>query len=187
MELSRLEIDGAWLINEEVHLDDRGYFREWYVPRKLQGIPNYSFIPAQGNVSKSKLGVIRGLHYSVSKAGQEKWITCTRGKILDVILDVRLGSPTYGVSKIVELNESNGKSVYIENGIAHGFISMTNESLVTYLTSSTYSFEDEHTINPFDPEIKIQWPKMDYLLSERDKSAPTLSFQRGKGLLPCKN
>ena len=187
MKLSPFEIDGAWLITEESHIDNRGYFREWYMPNKLKDLPNFCFVPAQGNVSKSKLGVIRGMHYSTSIIGQQKWITCTKGRILDVILDVRLNSPTYGLYNVIELSEVNGISVYIESGIAHGFISLTDDTLVTYLTSTTYSYEDEHTINPFDPDIQIQWPKMDYLLSVRDKTAPTLDSQREKGLLPCKS
>lgn len=185
MKLSPFEIDGAWLVTQGPHFDDRGYFREWYVPNKLQNLSNFSFVPAQGNVSKSKLGVIRGMHYSISTAGQQKWITCTKGNVLDVILDVRLDSPTFGLYNVVELNEVNGKSVYIESGIAHGFISLTDDSLVTYLTSSSYSIKDEHTINPFDLDIQIKWPKMDYHLSERDKNAPTLDSQMKNGLLPC--
>lgn len=185
MEISPFKIEGAWLLSQAPHIDDRGFFREWYVPEKLRDLPNFCFVPAQGNVSKSKLGVIRGMHYSLATAGQQKWITCTKGKILDVILDLRVDSPTFRSFNSIELSEINGRSVYIESGIAHGFISLSDDSLVTYLTSSTYSSEDEYTINPFDIGIQIQWPKMDYHLSERDKNAPTLDSQMKKGLLPC--
>jgi dTDP-4-dehydrorhamnose 3,5-epimerase len=185
MKLDPLNIGGAWVINQESHVDNRGYFREWYLPTKIsKELLDFGFVPTQGNVSKSKKGVIRGMHYSMSKVGQEKWITCTTGRILDVILDVRPDSNTYGMFEMVELSESNGRSIYIKEGIAHGFITLADDSVVTYLTNTVYRSEDECIINPFDPDIQIPWPKMNYVLSKKDENAPSLDFQKEMGLLP---
>ena len=171
MKVTPLAIAGAWIIESPVYQDDRGIFREWFKPEALKanGVPALEV--RQANTSISKKGVIRGIHYSPEINGQTKFVTCTSGSVLDVVVDLRPGSMTYGDHIEVELSESLGKCIYISSGLGHGFQSLADKSVVTYLLDKEYSPTNEFGINPVDPELNIRWPLLDFYISEKDRTA----------------
>lgn len=171
---SPLKISGAWLIDSQVHSDERGLFREWFKFREFKDATGIDFTPAQANLSRSAKGVIRGIHFSRARAGQAKLVTCASGRVLDVVVDIRPDSPTFMSWEAVELAPNSGKSLFIASGLGHAFLALEEESVVTYLLSSPYSPADEFEINPLDPEIGIDWPTSNLSLSKKDAAAPTL-------------
>jgi dTDP-4-dehydrorhamnose 3,5-epimerase len=173
-EITALDIDGAWLYQSDVHGDSRGYFTEWFKSELVKNVIGREFKIAQANISNSKKGVVRGIHFTIAKEGQAKWVTCISGKIIDFIVDIRPNSPTYKKWVAVELTEASGKSVFIGEGLGHAFIAMEDESRISYLLSSPYSPKEELAINPKDPEIAIEWPLEELHFSPKDESAPLL-------------
>ena len=186
MKFNQFAIDGAWLAESDVHADNRGNFSEWFKKFEIEKATGFNFEVAQANISTSHKGVLRGIHYSLAEIGQAKWVTCVSGSILDVIVDIREGSPTYGKYETIKLEPKLGKSVLIGPGIGHGFIALEDSSSVAYLLSSQYSPADEYGINPFDIEIKINWGVeiAEATLSDKDKNAPSLETQKATGKLP---
>ena len=189
MKLEKLSIAGVWLGTSEIWSDDRGNFREWFKLSEVRENSNVNFGVHQSNISFSKKGVIRGIHYSLAKEGQSKWVTCVKGRILDVVVDIRPDSPTFKEHLIVELNEENGRSLLIENGLGHAFLSLQDNTAVCYLLNSPYSPSDEHAINPLDPELNIRWNSLfvdldQFILSNKDTNAPFLLEQLNIGKLP---
>jgi len=184
MEIVPLDLEGVFLGSSPLHIDERGYFREWFRKDAMNAVNLGNFEIAQANVSLSNRNVLRGIHYSISDFGQEKWVTCTRGSIIDFIIDLRVDSKTFKKCISVSLNETNGASVFIGNGLGHAFVTLEDSTQVTYLLSSKYEPDFERTIFPFDPELDIKWNVSDLILSERDKGAPTLSQVRANGYLP---
>ena len=183
MKVTPLAISGSWLIESPVFPDDRGIFREWFKLEVLKenGIP--AFEVRQANTSISKKGVIRGIHYSPAINGQSKLVTCTSGSVLDVIVDLRPESITYGDHLEVELSESLGKCVYISSGLGHGFQALENNSVVTYLLDKEYSPNNEFGINPVDLNLNIKWPLLDFHISEKDRTSANFSrINEGKNL-----
>ena len=124
MTLEKLSITGAYVANHHVFPDERGIFREWFKSEEILSIDK-NFTVKQANFSRSKRWVIRGIHYSLAPQGQAKIVTCASGSVLDVIVDLRLGSPTYLEVEYIELSEESGKVVYIPSGVGHGFIVKT--------------------------------------------------------------
>lgn len=189
MEISALGIDGAWLVTSPVWGDERGSFREWFKSAELLAATGINFVVSQANVSLSNRGVIRGIHYSLVEEGQAKWVTCVNGAIIDVIVDIRSGSPTYGKHVTIDLKGGDGRSVFVDRGLGHGFISLENGTAVSYLLSSPYSPRDEFEIYPLDPMIGIDW-KLSLLdgakvsLSPKDSGAPSLAERASQGKLP---
>ena len=175
MIITPLDIAGAWLIEFPVFPDGRGIFREWFKEDFLveSGLPHFGV--KQANTSVSKKGVIRGIHYSHENNGQAKLVTCTFGSVLDVIVDLRPKSKTYGKHKTIELDASNGQTIYISSGLGHGFQALEENTVLTYLLDKEYSPRDEYGLNPLDPELGLEWPLSDYQISEKDNEAPNLS------------
>ena len=173
-EITPLGIDGAWLYQSNVFSDSRGYFTEWFKDELLAKSIPQGLDVAQANLSKSKKGVVRGIHFSIAQAGQAKWVTCVSGKIWDVVVDIRPKSPTFKKWVAIELSEASGKSVFIKEGLGHAFLAMEDETIISYLSSSPYSPNEELAINPKDPQIAINWPLNDLLFSPKDESAPNL-------------
>lgn len=173
--VTKLKIDGAWTFESDVFTDDRGFFREWFKPDFFKAETGVDFLPQQANLSQSDKGVLRGIHFSLAKAGQAKWITCTSGRILDVVVDIRPGSKTFRQWEAIELEATSTKSIFISSGLGHAFLSLEDKSAVTYLLSSPYSPKEEFEINPFDSEIGIDWPDLKFALSKKDAAAPSLS------------
>ena len=175
MKVSPLAIAGAWILESPLYPDERGIFREWFKLEALKenGIP--AFEVRQANTSISKKGVIRGIHYSPEINGQTKLVTCTSGSVLDVIVDLRPESITYGDHLEVELSESLGKCVYISSGLGHGFQALEDKSVVTYLLDKEYSPNNEFGINPVDLNLNIKWPLLDFHISEKDRTSANFS------------
>jgi dTDP-4-dehydrorhamnose 3,5-epimerase len=187
MKFQPLGIQGAWLIESKVFKDERGSFREWFKSGEIRNKIGIDFSVAQANVSTSARGVIRGIHYSLAREGQSKWVTCTSGRILDVIVDIRPDSPTFKHVEYIELHGS--RATFIGPGLGHGFISLEDKSVVTYLLSSPYSPEFEFGIHPTDSELNIDWEvdsilESSFLLSPKDLNAPTLAERFAEGKLP---
>ena len=186
MDLRPLGIEGVWLAESPVWSDERGFFREWFKSGDIKTTTGIDFSIQQANISQSQQGVIRGIHYSLAPQGQAKWITCINGSIRDVIVDIRLSSPTFGKSVHVDLEGQDGKAILIGAGLGHGFASLAHSSTIAYLLSSPYSPAEEFEINPLDPGLGINWDLelSKVSLSEKDKLAPTLAARASEGKLP---
>ena len=172
--LTPLEIEGAWLFESPSHGDDRGYFREWFKSSTIRETIGRSFEVAQSNLSRSKKGVVRGIHFSAASMGQAKWVTCANGALWDVVVDIRPNSPTFKRWTAVELRAESGKALFISEGLGHTFVALEDDTVISYLLSTPYSPKDEFAINPQDPEIAITWPDLYLIFSPKDADAPTL-------------
>lgn len=184
MELEKLSIEGAWIGRSAIHEDHRGSFREWFKAEEIERVIGKKFSVAQANFSQSSRGVIRGIHYSLALAGQGKWVSCMSGSIWDVVVDIRPSSPTFKSWIGVNLRGDTGEALYISEGLGHGFISLEENTVVTYLLTSPYSPEEEFEINPMDPDLAITWPGVEHVLSAKDASAPTLQDRLNEKRLP---
>ncbi len=170
----KLPIDGPFVIVPEVYHDHRGYFMETFSERDFKEIGiTKSFVQDNESYTK-KRGTIRGLHYQIAPKPQAKLVRCVRGSVFDVMVDIRPGSPTFGRWTAVILNEFNHKQVYIPEGFAHGFQSLTDDVIVTYKVTEFYYREFDRAIRWNDPEIGISWPFDNPILSEKDRNAPLL-------------
>lgn len=167
----------------EAHPDDRGCFHEWFKASEFESFTGFPFDLQQANLSISRAGVIRGLHFAEVPPGQEKFVTCVTGAIWDVIVDIRVGAPTYGVWEAVELSSANRRCLYIPNGYAHGFYAR-EQSTVVYLTTAEYNPAVEHGCDPFDAKLGIEWPEGEHVLSPKDAHAPALKELRSAGVVP---
>jgi len=172
--LTPLSIEGAWLFESPSHGDDRGYFREWFKSSVVTETLGREFSVSQSNLSRSKKGVVRGIHFSMAPGGQAKWVTCANGSLWDVIVDIRPKSPTFKRWEAVELRAEEGKSLFISEGLGHAFLSLEDDTVISYLLTTPYSPKDEFAINPQDPEIGIKWPDIQLLFSDKDAIAPSL-------------
>jgi dTDP-4-dehydrorhamnose 3,5-epimerase len=179
-----LSIAGAWEILPVQHGDSRGMFLEWYRFDRLTEAVGYSLELAQANMSVSARGVVRGIHFADVPPGQAKYVTCVRGAVFDVVVDLRTGSPTFGRWEGVLLNDSDRNALYIAEGLGHGFCAVSDDATLTYLCSQTYAPGREHGVHPLDPDLAISWPTASPVLSDRDAAAPGLSQAQAEGLLP---
>lgn len=186
MDIEELGIKGAWIARSPVHHDDRGYFREWFKREELELATGFDFGVKQANISTSNTGVLRGIHYSLAKDGQGKWVTCVSGSIWDVIVDIRPASPTFKQWIGIELTGASGDAIFVSGGLGHGFISLQDNSTVAYLLTSKHSPQEEFEISPLDPDLGISWPLTILHLSDKDKLAPTLREQLSAGNLKTK-
>ncbi len=184
MKIEPLDIDGAWVITPRLHRDARGGFLEQYRCDRLAEIAGRPLRLAQGNTSISARGVVRGIHVTDVPPGQAKYVSCPAGAVLDVIVDLRVGSPTYGRHQTVRLDDVDHRAVYLAEGLGHGFCALTDGAVVSYLCSETYAPERDRAIHPLDPELGIVWPVPTPLLSPRDAAAPWLAEAAERGLLP---
>lgn len=183
--MERAEIDGAWIVSPRVFGDERGYFLEWFRSAEVAEAIGYPPPTMQGNISLSRRGVVRGVHFSSVPPGQAKYVTCVSGAIFDVIVDVRTGSEAFGAWQGVRLDEENRRAVYLSEGLGHAFMAVSPHATVAYLCSTPYAPGREHGVNPLDPAIGIEWPTGPApLLSEKDAAAPTLAQARAAGILP---
>lgn len=168
------ELPGVFRSEPRIHPDDRGTFHEWFKATEFEAATGHPFDLQQANLSTSKAGVLRGLHYAEVPPGQAKFVACAAGRILDVVVDVRRGSETFGKHATFELSAENRHGVYLPVGFAHGFLAL-EDATVVYLTTSEYQPGVEHGIDPFDAELGIDWPAMDHQLSAKDRDAVALS------------
>ena len=184
VKFSELAIAGAWLAQSPVHEDERGFFREWFKAGDIETVTGRKFEVAQANVSESKRGVVRGIHYSLAPSGQGKWVTCLSGEIWDVVVDIRPASPTFRKWIGLHLSGDSGDALFISEGLGHGFISLEESSVVSYLLTTPYAPEEEYDIYPMDSDLAIEWPLSERLFSAKDATAPILAERFAAGKLP---
>lgn len=186
MQIEPLPIEGAFLITPQQHGDDRGLFFEWFKAPVFTEAVGHPLSLAQANCSVSARGTLRGIHFADVPPGQAKYVTCLSGRILDVIVDIRVGSPTFGHWQAVELNTQSRRLVYLSEGLGHGFVALADSSTVVYLCSTTYNPSGEHEVDPFDPDLAIDWglSREQASLSGKDAAAPGLQEAKAAGLLP---
>ena len=179
MKFIKTEIEGLIIIEPKVFGDDRGYFFESFKSTLFRDnkIPN-TFL--QDNEVRSKRGVLRGLHYQLRKP-QGKLVRVIYGSILDVAVDIRRGSPTFGHYVSVKLTDKNKKILYVPPGFAHGYLVMSNDSIIVYKCTNEYNQRDEYGIRWDDGDINIKWQIQDPIISKRDENLPLLKNQK---LLP---
>jgi dTDP-4-dehydrorhamnose 3,5-epimerase len=184
MKLVELSIPGLFLIESPVWGDDRGQFREWYKLGDFEEA-GLDFHAEQANLSMSSRNVVRGLHYSMAPQGQAKVVTCTYGELDDVIVDIRVGSPTFGRVEIVHLAQGEGRSVLVPVGVAHGYCPTTDLAQLAYLLSSPFNAPLEFEIHPFDVELNVTWPVTgEPILSPKDANAPSFAQRLAANQLP---
>lgn len=191
MDLRELSVRGAWEITPRQFPDERGVFLEWYAEPAFREAVGHDLALQQANASVSAAGVIRGIHVSDTPPGQAKYVTCVRGAVLDVVVDLRVGSPTFGAWDSVLLDDVTRRSVYLAEGLGHGFCSLEDDSTVIYLCSTGYNPSAERGVDAFDPELAIAWPDqardgsaLAYVRSEKDHQAPSLKQALAAGVLP---
>ena len=175
MEYIKTEIDGVWIIQPKVFNDARGYFFEaWKKEEFEEHIGKVCFV--QDNESKSSYGVLRGLHYQKGEFSQAKLVRVIKGCVLDVAVDIRKNSPTFGKHVMVELSDDNKRQFFIPRGFAHGFLVMSDEAIFTYKVDNAYAPQAEASIRFDDPDIAINWPidSKDVLTSAKDMEAKLL-------------
>jgi dTDP-4-dehydrorhamnose 3,5-epimerase len=183
-----LSIDGAWTFLPRQHPDDRGTFLEAFRGEEFAADLGYRLDVAQVNCSVSRRGVIRGIHYADLPPGQAKYVSCVRGAIVDVVVDIRVGSPSFGAWESVRLDDVERRSLFLAEGLGHGFMALTDDATVLYLCSTGYAPGREHGLNPLDRGLGIDWPLDEVggelILSEKDAAAPSLSDAEAAGALP---
>jgi len=185
MEIRALAVPDAFELTPRVFGDDRGVFLEWYRFEELEQAVGHPLALAQANLSVSRAGTLRGLHFADTPPGQAKYVTCVRGAVLDVIVDIRVGSPAFGTWDAVRLDDVDRRAVYLAEGLGHAFVALSDDATVTYLCSQVYNPTGEHGVNPLDPALGIAWPPgLELLLSPKDAAAPSLAQARAEGLLP---
>ena len=174
MKISETIIDGILIIQPDVFEDDRGYFIESYSRKKFwEESLELNFV--QDNISKSKKGTIRGLHYQIGKSAQGKLCYVISGKVLDVAVDIRFNSPTYGKYIAQILSEENHTQIWIPSGFAHGFAVLSKEAIFQYKCTNYYNKADERAILFNDPVININWGIENPIISEKDLRAKKFS------------
>lgn len=186
MQIRELSIPDAYEVTPVVRGDDRGVFLEWYRHDLLEQTVGHSLELRQANTSVSKRGVVRGIHFADIPRGQAKYVTVTHGAAVDYVIDIRVGSPTFGTWDSVLLDSTDRRAVYLAEGLGHAFVALTDDAALSYLVSDTYRPEREHAINPLDSEIDLIFPEAagELLLSKKDVDAPSLSEAVASGLLP---
>lgn len=173
MNIESSSLEGVYIIDPKVHGDSRGFFKETYQKNAfLEAGLDLHFL--QDNVSKSSRGVLRGLHFQ-NPHGQGKLVQIFSGEVFDVVVDLRPSSPTFGKSETFVLSEENHRQLYISPGFAHGFLTLSETATFFYKCTDLYHPECEHTLLWSDPALAIEWPIMEYEISEKDKKGKLLS------------
>lgn len=186
MQIRELSIPDTYEITPKQHPDDRGVFLEWYRFDKLAEFVGHPLNLAQGNISVSKKGTVRGIHFADIPPSQAKYVTATHGAVMDFVIDIRVGSPTFGHWDSALLDDVDRRAVYISEGIGHCFVALTDNATVSYLVNATFNAEREHGITPLDETIGLNFGLAadELLLSPKDLAAPTLTEAINSGLLP---
>jgi dTDP-4-dehydrorhamnose 3,5-epimerase len=186
--MDSLGIAGALVYTPQVHRDDRGYFLEVFRGAEFAADLGHRLEVAQVNRSVSRRGVIRGIHYADVPPGQAKYVSCVSGAILDVIVDLRADSPTFGKWEAVRLDDAACRAVFLSEGLGHAFMALTDQATAMYLCSTPYAPGREHGVHPLDPALGIAWPLDEAVgapvLSEKDAALPTLEEALLAGQLP---
>ena len=184
MKAHPLKISGSWKIEFQKFEDNRGFFYESFKAEEFPKLIGRNFDIKQTNTSSSAKGSVRGIHYALVPPSQAKLVQCQRGSIKDYVIDIRIGSPTFGQFEAVDLDEKAASAIFVEEGLAHAFVALENKTIVTYYVSEKYNPEREKGINPFDKKLNVKWPDVELILSEKDKVALSLDQAKSEGLLP---
>ena len=191
MPFTPMSIHGAYVFEPVIFTDPRGQFQENFKLSSLADELGVSFTVKQVNQSVSAKGVIRGIHFADNPPGQAKYVSCPKGKVWDVVVDLSPKSPSFGKWEGVELTETNGKSVFIGKGLGHAFLSLEDDSVVSYLCSEEYNPTTERQIYPLDQDLNIEFTAAgepfgvtEFTLSNQDDLAPTFKQAQQKKILP---
>ena len=191
MQITPLSIEGSWLVEPRLFPDERGTFLEWFKADAFAEAIGHRLDLAQSNISTSSAGSVRGIHFATVPPSQAKYVTCVSGAVVDVVVDIRVGSPTFGQHELVYLDDVSRNALYVSEGLGHGYLALTDGAVFISLCSTPYAPAREFGITPLDPAIAIAWPTTDasgttmpLLLSPKDLAAPTLEQAREQGLLP---
>ena len=185
MDIRELSITGSFEITPEQFADDRGLLLESFRGDRLAEALGHRLDVVQTNVSVSSQGTVRGIHFAQMPPSQAKYITALSGSFLDFVIDIRVGSPTFGQWESALLDTIDRRAVYLAEGLGHAICSLEDDSTVIYLCSAVYNPAREHAINPLDPQIGLTLPDGHTpVLSAKDTAAPSLSQAAAQGLLP---
>lgn len=185
MDTEALAIDGAFLVTPILRGDKRGHFAETFRADVFETQTGHPFRLAQANTSFSARGVVRGVHFALVPPGQAKYVSCLAGTILDLAIDVRVGSPTFGRHVAVQLDDARRQSLYLAEGLGHAFCALSEAATVHYLCSTGYNPTREFGVNPLDEQLALPWPAdVDLVFSAKDSAAPSLREAGREGLLP---
>jgi epimerase EvaD len=184
MDVRELAVPGAFEFTPRVFPDDRGLFVVPFAEEPFLKAVGHPLRLAQTNHSSSRRGVVRGLHYADVPPGQAKYVYCPRGALLDVVVDIRVGSPTFGRWDAVRLDPVEFRAVYVPEGVGHAMMALEDETVISYLCSTGYNPGREHGVDPLDPALGLPWPDLDVVVSDKDRAAPTLAAAREAGMLP---
>jgi dTDP-4-dehydrorhamnose 3,5-epimerase len=179
-----MSIEGVWEFTPLLRPDDRGVFLESFKAEQFDLAVGHPLALQQMNISVSRAHTVRGVHFADVPPGQAKYVQCFSGRILDVVVDIRVGSPTFGTWDAVELDDESRKGLYLAEGLGHAFCALSDTVVVGYLCSEPYAPMREHGIHPLDPQLDLPWPDGDLVLSPKDSAAPTLAEAAASGLLP---
>lgn len=188
VEAKELAVPGAWVFTPPVFPDARGAFAAPFQAEVFAGAVGHPLHVAQANTSVSRRGVLRGLHYADVPPGQAKYVQCSAGALLDLVVDIRVGSPTFGQWDAVRLDAETLNAVYLSEGLGHAFLALVDGTVATYLCSTAYNPGAEHGVNPLDPALGLPWtehvPADELILSDKDLAAPSLADAEAAGALP---
>ncbi|MFF4598812.1 dTDP-4-dehydrorhamnose 3,5-epimerase family protein [Amycolatopsis sp. NPDC001319] len=185
MQFRPLKVADAYEFTPRAFPDERGLFVAPFQEYALLGATGHPMRVGQTNHSVSRRGTIRGVHFADVPPGQAKYVYCPAGSLLDVIVDVRTGSPTFGQWDAVLLDAKDFRAVYVAEGLGHAFVALEDNTAMAYLCSEPYNPSGEHGISPLDPALDLPWPAdLTPIVSEKDRSAPTLAEAAAQGLLP---
>ncbi|WP_315904600.1 dTDP-4-dehydrorhamnose 3,5-epimerase [Streptomyces sp. CBG33] len=180
-----LRVSGAFVFTPQVFHDDRGMFVDSYQLPVFAETAGRPFPLFQASHSRSRRGVVRGVHFTSAPPGMAKYVHCAAGRALDLVVDLRVGSPTFGRWDSVVLDAARPRSTYLPVGVGHAFVALEDDTMMTYLMSGGYVPRDEHAVSPLDPALDLPFPlDGDPVLSARDRQAPTLAEAGRQGLLP---
>jgi 5-epimerase len=185
MKVRELAVPGAFEFTPPTFHDDRGLFVAPYVEPAFVEAVGRPMPVAQTNHSVSRRGVIRGVHFADVPPGQAKFVYCPVGALLDVVIDLRVGSPAFGQFDTVLCDDAEFRAVYVPEGVGHAFVALAETTVMSYLCSTGYRPAAEHTISPLDPALDLPWPAdLEPILSDRDAAAPSLAEAMERGILP---
>jgi dTDP-4-dehydrorhamnose 3,5-epimerase len=186
VQIRELSVPDSYEITPVQHSDDRGVFLEWYRFDRLEEAVGHSLNLKQGNTSVSRRGSVRGIHFADIPPSQAKYVTAAHGAVLDYVIDIRVGSPTFGMWDTVLLDDKDRRAIYVAEGLGHCFVALTDNATVSYLVTDVYNPSREHGINPLDADIALVFPPEagEPLLSPKDTDAPGLLEARDSGMLP---
>jgi dTDP-4-dehydrorhamnose 3,5-epimerase len=186
VQIRELSVPDSYEITPVQHSDDRGVFLEWYRFDRLEEAVGHSLNLKQGNTSVSRRGSVRGIHFADIPPSQAKYVTAAHGAVLDYVIDIRVGSPTFGTWDTVLLDDKDRRAIYVAEGLGHCFVALTDNATVSYLVTDVYNPSREHGINPLDSDIALVFPPEagEPLLSPKDTDAPGLLEARDSGMLP---